>query len=72
MPELNNLAAFKRNNDTDMKSATKAYEQNKMILMQDRLAQMDSMKSQTAQKDEVSSPTPDRMIDRQIQMEREL
>jgi len=72
MPERNNLAGFKRNNDTDMKSATKAYEQNKMAVMQDRSAQMDSMRSQTAQKDEVSSPTPDRMIDRQIQMEREL
>ena len=72
MPKHNNLAGFKRNNDTDMKSANKAYEQNKMTLMQDRSAKMDSMRSQTAQKDEVSSPAPDRMIDRQIQMEREL
>ena len=72
MPERNNLAAFKRNNDTDMKSATKAYEQNKMAVMQDRLAQMDSMRSQTAQKNEVIGPVPDRMVDRQVQIEREL
>ena len=72
MPGRNNLAGFKRNNDTDIKSATKAYEQNKMILMQDRSAQMDSMRSQAVQKDEITGPVPDRMIDRQIQMEREL
>jgi len=72
MPERNNLTGFKRNTDTDMKSATKAYEQNKVTLMQERSAQMDSVRSQAVQKDEVTGPVPDRMIDRQIQMEREL
>ena len=72
MPDKNNLAGFKRNSDTDIKSAAKQYEQSKLTTLKERSMQQDNVLSQAVESEALKQPTIDRALDKQLQIEREL